>query len=335
MFRLLKWRKWAVAAVALLIPASCAVTIYLAEAKQVESPESTIKWVEFTPSYDAMRTALDMDMATVGNECHLNWIEMLAWLSTKNGGNYSGFRQSQLTALRRELESGKTMEEITGNNKYYQYYLDAYTAVLGNMVGNYQWTHQDENGRDIVENGYGLIAFCPIARGYGYSHYDDFGSSRSYGFRRQHLGNDLMASVGTPVIAVESGTIEALGWNQYGGWRIGIRSDDSLRYYYYAHLRKGHPYVKGLEEGSHVQAGEVIGYVGMTGYSSTEDTNGMKAPHLHFGMQLIFDESQKDGNNEIWIDVYQIVKLLSSRRCTVMQGEDGEFIRQYEFIPVE
>ena len=31
-------------------------------------------------------------------------------------------------------------------------------------------------------------------------------------------------SIGTPIVAVESGYIEALGWNQYGGWRVGIRS---------------------------------------------------------------------------------------------------------------
>ena len=27
-------------------------------------------------------------------------------------------------------------------------------------------------------------------------------------------------SIGTPIVAVESGYIEALGWNQYGGWRV-------------------------------------------------------------------------------------------------------------------
>lgn len=47
-----------------------------------------------------------------------------------------------------------------------------------------------------------------------------------------------MGQVGTPVIAVESGYVEAIGWNQYGGWRLGIRSFDRKRYYYYAHLRK-------------------------------------------------------------------------------------------------
>lgn len=80
--------------------------------------------------------------------------------------------------------------------------------------------------------------------GYGYSHCDDFGVGRSYGFRRKHLGNDLMGGLGTPIIAVESGVVEALGWNQYGGWRVGIRSADSRRYYYYAHLQKGRPHFR-------------------------------------------------------------------------------------------
>lgn len=54
--------------------------------------------------------------------------------------------------------------------------------------------------------------------------------------------------------------VEALGWNQYGGWRVGIRSFDGKRYYYYAHLRQNYPYAEGLEEGSVVTAGDVIGY---------------------------------------------------------------------------
>ena len=59
----------------------------------------------------------------------------------------------------------------------------------------------------IMEERYGLKAFLPIAKNYSFSHYDDFGNSRSYGFKRVHLGNDLMGSIGTPIIAVESGII--------------------------------------------------------------------------------------------------------------------------------
>ena len=55
--------------------------------------------------------------------------------------------------------------------------------------------------------------------------------------------------------------------------------------------------------GKTVKAGDVIGYLGMTGYSSKENVNNINVPHLHFGLQLIFDEVQKEGTNQIWIDM--------------------------------
>ncbi len=140
----------------------------------------------------------------------------------------------------------------------------------------------------------------------------------------------MMGQVGTPIVAVESGFVEALGWNQYGGWRIGIRSFDGKRYYYYAHLRKNFPYNKELEVGSVVTAGDVIGYLGRTGYSAKENMNNIDTPHLHFGMQLIFDESQKEGNNEIWIDCYDIIKFLYRNRSeTAKNVETKEWKRVY------
>lgn len=168
---------------------------------------------------------------------------------------------------------------------------------------------------------YGLKAFHPLAKNFPYSHYDDFGVARSYGYRRKHLGHDMMGQVGTPVIAVESGRVEAIGWNPYGGWRLGIRSLDGKRYYYYAHLRKDYPYQAILQEGSIVCAGDVIGYLGRTGYSQTENTNNIEEPHLHFGIQLIFDESQKESDNEIWIDCYEIIRFLSVNRSESVKKE--------------
>lgn len=311
----------------LLLPLTCLLTLCWAGDRKAEN---YIKWVDFTPTYTVLHAAMQADIDTVESEAHLDWIEALAYLAVKNGGSFAHCGTREIAALKERVARGESLAEEMAGNKYYDYYYEAYSAVLGRFLGGYQWTHDD-----IVEAGYGLIAFSPIARGYSYNHYDDFGSSRSYGFRREHLGNDLLASVGTPVIAVESGTVEALGWNQYGGWRIGIRSDDGLRYYYYAHLRRGHPYAGDLAQGDYVTAGDVIGYVGMTGYSTVEDTNGMSVPHLHFGIQLIFDESQQDGNGEIWIDAYPIVQLLSGRRSSVVQQADGEYARRYEFIPIE
>lgn len=136
------------------------------------------------------------------------------------------------------------------------------------------------------------------------------------------------------MIAVESGIIEAIGWNQYGGWRIGIRSFDKKRYYYYAHLRKDHPYAENMYEGKVVQAGDVIGYLGMTGYSIKENVNNINVPHLHFGIQLIFDEVQKEGPNQIWLDLYALVDFLKKNRSEVVKSnsETKDYTRKYQMI---
>lgn len=342
-----------------------------------------IQWVDFTVTAEALDKAFRLDLDTCLSEPHLNWIELLAYLGARYGGDFSRYKASDMDKLAEKLLGGESMENLTKEMKYYPYYLEAYTAVLGGMVGPFReeipadqapkpsdaenmageetsegtenMTGEEasegtknmagEETSDNPENSsnepnkadtvwvtkYGLKAFSPIASGFPYSDYDDFGTARSYGFKRQHLGHDMMGQVGTPIIAVESGTVEALGWNQYGGWRIGIRSFDQKRYYYYAHLRKNYPYQSNLEVGSTVQAGDVIGYMGRTGYSSKENTNNIDESHLHFGLQLIFDESQKEGNNEIWISCYELVKFLRQNQCLTEKIPDTkEWQRVYK-----
>ena len=143
----------------------------------------------------------------------------------------------------------------------------------------------------------------------------------------------MMGQVGTPIICCESGYVEAIGWNKYGGWRIGIRSFDQKRYYYYAHLRQNSPYAEGLEIGDVVTAGDVIGYMGHTGYSETENVNNIETVHLHIGLQLIFDESQKEGNNEIWIDFYQLARFLQVNQSEVVrEDETKEWHRKFKML---
>lgn len=271
----------------------------------------TIRWVDFDVPYESLKYAMDVDIATASLEKHISWIDILALSACRTGGKCG------LTSVKKavtQLKGDKSPEELLGElYKYYSYYHEAYTAVLGGFLGNYaievegQW-----------KSTYGLKAFSPIAAGYGYSHCDDFGVGRSFGFKRKHLGNDLMGGLGTPIVAVEGGVVEAMGWNRYGGWRIGIRSLDRKRYYYYAHLQKDKPFAPNLKEGDMVQAGDLIGYMGRTGYSDKENVNNIETVHLHFGMQLIFDESQKECLSEIWIDVYNIVRLLSAHKSTIV-----------------
>ena len=286
-----------------------------------------IKWVDFQIPYESLKYAMDVDIATFDQEKHISWIDILALSACWTGGKCG------LTSVRKaaeELKGDKAPEELLGElSKYYDYYHEAYSAALGGLLGSYAI---EKEGQWIP--CYGLKAFSPIASGYGYSHCDDFGVSRSFGFARKHLGHDLMGGLGTPIVAVEGGVVEAMGWNRYGGWRIGIRSFDGKRYYYYAHLKKDAPFAPGLEVGDQVEAGQLIGFMGRTGYSDKENVNNIETVHLHFGMQLVFDESQKECNSEIWIDVYPLVRLLSEHRSSV-EKKEGVWQRKYAFVDLD
>ncbi len=319
------------------ILAVASIGMHQDNAVQVNSTgqEDYIKWVDFNVTYEALCSAYDWDVETYGTEHPVHWIELLAYTAAKSGGEFDKKSLKTLDKAASEIAEGKTsMEELAGDLKYYDYYLEAYSAALGGLVGEYQREVQPGDaasgqsgayaagtGTGQYETVYGLKAYFPLARGFDYTHYDDFGVSRSYGYKRRHLGHDMMGLVGTPIIAVESGVVEALGWNQYGGWRIGIRSFDRKRYYYYAHLRQNYPFAEGLEEGSVVTAGDVIGYMGHTGYSTTENVNNIETTHLHWGLELIFDESQKECDNEIWIDVYALTRFLAKHTQPVAKVE--------------
>lgn len=288
-----------------------------------------IKWVDFNVPYESLKYAMGVDISSFDQEKHLSWINILALAACRTGGRCGIVSVKKAAA---DLQGDKSVEELLGDvHKYYDYYHEAYSAALGGLLGSYaiekdgEWTA-----------AYGLKAFSPVAAGYGYSHCDDFGVSRSFGFARKHLGNDLMGGLGTPIVAVEGGTVEAMGWNRYGGWRIGIRSLDNKRYYYYAHLQKDHPFAEGLEVGDIVQAGDLIGFMGRTGYSDKENVNNIETVHLHFGMELVFDESQKECNSEIWINVYDIVRLLSNHRSSIQKTSGGwQRVYPYRDLDVE
>ena len=72
-----------------------------------------------------------------------------------------------------------------------------------------------------------------------------------------------------PIVSMTDGTIQNLGWLELGGYRIGILAPGGA-YFYYAHLDSYAP----LTEGQQVHAGDLLGYMGDTGYSKTEGTTG-------------------------------------------------------------
>jgi hypothetical protein len=101
---------------------------------------------------------------------------------------------------------------------------------------------------------------------------DTYGAFRSDVPGGWHHGDDIFAPLGTPVVAVASGTINRVGWEHLGGWRLWVR-DGAGDEFYYAHLSG---YAPGDLRSNRVKAGQVIGFIGNTGDAITT------SPHLHF-----------------------------------------------------
>src|SRR5436190_412214 len=87
-----------------------------------------------------------------------------------------------------------------------------------------------------------------------------------------HHGDDIFAALGTPVVAVATGTLNRVGWQRLGGWRLWVR-DSRRNEFYYAHLSGYSPLAL---HSRHVKAGDVIGFVGNTGDAF------YTPPHVHF-----------------------------------------------------
>jgi murein DD-endopeptidase MepM/ murein hydrolase activator NlpD len=98
---------------------------------------------------------------------------------------------------------------------------------------------------------------------------DSWGEPRPGG--RGHTGVDMMAPIGTPIVAIEAGVIWSPSWHYAGGiglYLVGESGDT----WYYAHMDG---YAPGIQGGTNVVPGQLIGYVGNTGNASV--------PHLHLG----------------------------------------------------
>ncbi|KGX89786.1 M23 family metallopeptidase [Pontibacillus marinus] len=137
----------------------------------------------------------------------------------------------------------------------------------------------------------------PVPLYHNYSYKNTWGDARGFGGRRIHEGTDIFANYGVPVRATSYGVVEMKGWNRYGGWRIGVRDINNI-YHYFAHLNG---FEKGVKVGQVVKPGDVIGYVGATGYGPP-GTSGKFPPHLHYGMY------RDNGYSEWSFDPYPYLK---------------------------
>lgn len=138
---------------------------------------------------------------------------------------------------------------------------------------------------------------------------DSWMFDRSYGGERGHEGTDIMPSVNEPgrfpVVSMTDGIVESKGWLELGGYRLGIRAPHGA-YFYYAHLDS----YADIEEGDTINAGDLLGFMGDTGYGTEEGTRGKFPVHLHVGIYLYQNEQ------EISINPYPALSYVQDKKVS-------------------
>lgn len=195
------------------------------------------------------------------------------------------FRSGPSTENRRirYLQRGESVTILEQTNKYWYKVKDTngtsgYVSSSERFIdtSNRVKNNYNSDRSDNIKDG-----IFPMKKGTYKPFRDNFGVLRTWSpkgrTKRSHKGIDISAPKGTPLYSATDGKIVRYGWNQYGGWRMTIKTND--KYLYYAHMDK---YAPGLYKGATVKKGQLIGYVGKTGYGPP-GTEGVKS-HLHFSI---------------------------------------------------
>ncbi len=173
----------------------------------------------------------------------------------------------------------------------------------------------------IKNDMYGNSSFFPVlfevkdvselkSEDNGFIYDNTWGASRNDGGNRVHEGIDIMYSKNkrdeVPIVSISDGIVVKKGWLRLGGYRLYIKASDKL-YFYYAHLSS---YENDIKEGDKVYAGQILGYMGDTGYGK-EGTKGKFPVHLHLGMYYKDDKGKDRALNP-----YFLLKFLENYKLS-------------------
>lgn len=217
---------------------------------------------DFSIPCDAAARAIELEKTSLARGIPQEAERILAFAAANTDGAPSG---SDVTAAWRSLEDGIVLRDALGAR---------YRAFLGYET--------------LCRAVYGGIAagdavFFPIADGYACAQ------------TAEGSGCSIFAAPGTPIVAVESGCIEAVGKNS-----ILLRSDDGLRRYCYTNLLP--------DAAAHIGAGEVLG-------------TAASAP-LHITLEATPPQGRAAA-----VDAHQFLLLLSDSRSAVIQGCEACWMR--------
>ncbi len=264
---------------------------FMEEFRKMEFSEESIEYLKENKEY--MEKDRDDDRDNT-EEIPAEWIEYITAAMIKSGFSLTQTEQLDNDGSKEFSYEEKLFEQI--NEQYKMIFDDLkYFPIGEDVVG--------EESISYDNSWYGV---------------------RTYGGERVHEGTDIMTSNNVrgyfPVYSMTDGIVEKKGWLRLGGWRIGIRAP-SGGYFYYAHL---YNYADNLEEGDEVRAGQLLGYVGDSGYSEIEGTVGNFDVHLHLGIYI----KDKISGQEISINPYWVLRFLEDKKIMFLSLKKDEIVVQ-------
>lgn len=185
------------------------------------------------------------------------------------------------------VRTGDTLEKISSRYGIsLESLLDVNDMPSDTVIpGNILFIPGGKLDNETLQNALGNSFICPLSCSYRISSGYGTRADPFTGVTSNHTGIDLAVAKGTPIRSAKYGTVITAGWsNTYGNYVI-IKHSDGYQTLY-AHMTK---YT--VKKGQVVNQGELIGYVGSTGYST--------GPHLHFSVY-------KNGN---LVNPLSVVKL--------------------------
>ena len=200
----------------------------------------------------------------------------------------AGLEESKAELEAQEAEVEKLIKKIQATEDKYEEELDKYEEAskkLDKELANAEKKYEEQLAALAADNG---EWYWPLPGKYYISSSFTPRKHPITGKWSQHTGNDIPAAGGTEIHAAKGGIVTDVGRNSVYGNYIQLSHGNGYSTFY-AHMKKKST----LKEGATVKKGQVIGYVGTTGWSTGN--------HLHFELRV-------NGNRKDALELYPNLK---------------------------
>lgn len=234
------------------------------------------------------------EIKNLSEKYQIDFSELITILCFENN-----FFPDKLTLLDVDLEQKLILNYDTIKKNYRAIDIKNYSAIFSNILNEIK-CFPIPTGFDALDDN-------------SYMYGDSWGTPRENNSIRIHMGTDIMDRENIrgriPIVSMTDGVINQIGWNEQGGFRIVIMTSNN-NCYYYEHLER---FADGLQKGNNILAGQLIGYMGDTGYSKKEGVRGKSPVHLHLGIS----PSTRITKNEFWINPYLFLRMIEPQRVAL------------------